>query len=66
MTSVAVLSHVILFWLNTTKVLKDERHAKLVQLVRNRRVDVLALSNMATAAGAKAERGSDCNTIIHS
>lgn len=34
--AVAGLSHLVLFGLNRTKVLRDERHARLVELVRDR------------------------------
>lgn len=36
MTTVAVLSRAVLFGLNNTRLVKDERHARLVDLVRDR------------------------------
>ncbi|CAN0532905.1 unnamed protein product [Ectocarpus sp. 12 AP-2014] len=36
MTPVAVLSRAVLFGLNNTRLVKDERHARLVDLVRDR------------------------------
>lgn len=36
-SAVAAVSHLVLFGLNRTKVSSDERHARLVHLVRNRR-----------------------------
>lgn len=36
MTTVAVLSRVVLFGLNNTRLVKDERYAQLVDLVRHR------------------------------
>jgi len=38
MTTVALLSRAVLFGLNNTRLVKDERHAQLVDLVRHRYV----------------------------
>lgn len=37
-TAVAALSQAVLFGLNNTRLVRDERHARLVELMRDRRV----------------------------
>ncbi|CAM9731625.1 unnamed protein product [Ascophyllum nodosum] len=39
-TTVAVISKVVLLGFNNTRLIKDDRYARLVELVRNRQVDV--------------------------
>ena len=63
-TTVAVISKVVLLGFNNTRLIKDDRYARLVELVRNRQVDVFECVYIKLYTTARSGLSILCHSVL--